>query len=153
MNRKATYFLVILGLLGFLTLIPGVLERVTYAYFRLANGSEASVHGRCYRIPSGWILDSTGEHQGHGLFRVRGKINGSHHLVVVLVRAASSIPGLDSSSQGDMASPDSVFEMSDLDQSVNMRYWSSMSDRELIFIGSDASVVAEVAGLRWEDDC
>ena len=54
-NRILKSLCVVIGLLGFSTLIPGVVDNTFYYYYRIINGGTIKFKDDCYTVPDGWF--------------------------------------------------------------------------------------------------
>ena len=57
--NKILFILIICGTLGFLSLIPGVMDNAIYYYYRAMNGKLIKLDNKCYSIPDGWFIHPT----------------------------------------------------------------------------------------------
>ncbi len=71
--NKILFVLIIVGLLSFLALIPGVIDSAIYHYYRMINGETMRFDNKCYSVPDGWFkttkhIDSN---SGYMLLQIR----------------------------------------------------------------------------------
>ncbi|MBV1915524.1 MAG: hypothetical protein KUG72_09060 [Pseudomonadales bacterium] len=154
MSKKLSYTFVLFGLLGFISLIPGLFDKVAYIYFRTVDGSSIAVEGKCFKVPAGWVIDSIGSHSGHSLFNLRKKGEKGYMFASVIVGLPSIIPDHERLSPVKGA-PDlySIYELEGLVPTNTVRYWSVLPDQSLLLMGRKIDVLVELSMLTWSKEC
>ncbi|MEN8128817.1 MAG: hypothetical protein ABFS45_01200 [Pseudomonadota bacterium] len=146
MIRKFSYLFVIFGLLGFLTLIPGVMDGAIYYYFRATNGDTIDINNQCFSVPEKWVIDSVEDRNGRTIYNLRKKEGEQYIFASVFYGDGSSIPGIQNlvpvKRNGDLFS---IYELSVLPAGNTVRYWSFVSSQSLIIIGRRLSVLESLS--------
>ncbi len=154
MSRKFSYIFVLFGLLGFITLIPGVVDKTIYTYFRIINGSTIEAGDKCFQVPYGWVIDYTGYNSTHLVFDLRKKTENDYLFVSVIVGPPSIIPNYQNLSPiKEIPGLYRVYELEKLAPTNSVRYWSSIADQTLLLIGSDLDTLVELSAINWIGDC
>lgn len=154
MIKKLSYIFVLVGLSGFLTLIPGVFDKAVYWYFRAVEGSTIVIGDDCITLPYGWVIDSTDSHKGHALFNLRRKTEDGY-LFVSVVFGTSSIIDNQEALNPVKAVPGlySVYELAGLAPTNTVRYWSIVPDENLVIMGRDVDLLIELSTVNWSEGC
>lgn len=136
---------IIFGLLGFITLIPGVMDKFIYSYFRFANGSVMNLGGKCYDVPVNWVIDSREGHGNDVIFNLRSKVDDEYIFSSVLRKDKSSIPGFSDLRPVNSTDGIAVYELVGLPAEVSVRYWAYVSEQNLLIMGRSIPVLESLA--------
>lgn len=154
MKKKLSYLFVILGLLGFLTLIPGFFDSALYYYLRIAKGSTMHLNSKCFSVPNEWVIDSFVYREGSGIYTLRKKDNNKYTFASVFHGAPSLISSTKNSvpifSNGDLFS---IYELTKLDKNNSVKYWSLVPYNDLIIMGRSTKVLKALSLEIQSSDC
>ncbi len=158
MINKISYLLIIIGFLGFLTLIPGVtdISGVTddsiYYYYRIINGKIIKFDNNCYSIPDGWFKTTKDiDNSGYSLLR---KDQVKYEIILISKVNKDFFNRIQSSALLKQVDNDSysIYKVPSSSTNNGARYWLVNSNDNLVIEGSTVSEVKLFSeGLRLSD--
>ena len=150
--NKILYLLIIIGFLGFLTLIPGVTDGSIYYYYRIINGKIIKFDNNCYSIPDGWFKTTEKiDNSGYSLLK---KDQEKHEIILISKANKDFFDRIQSSELSKQADHDpySVYEVPSSLTNNGIRYWLINPNDSLVIEGSTISEVRLLSeGLRLSD--
>jgi len=154
MIQKLSYALIVIGLLGFITLIPGFFDKAEYVYYRAKGGSLMELNSKCFSVPDGWVISSVDKKVDLKTFSLRTEIDGRYYFVTVIAGKSSSIPGFTNLKPIKMMDGKySIYEISKLPSNNSVRYWAIAPDKNLIVMGRDINMLESLLGGVMSQSC
>lgn len=154
MKNRIEKMLIILGFLGFFTLIPGVVDYGIYFYFRTINGSLIEYGDVCIGVPEGWVIDSSNSDSGYSTYNLRKK-NDAKYIFITVALVSSTINEFSKKSRivSEFGVSEQVYEVAGLSPSSEVRYWADLQKSNIILMGSDVSLLRQLSKLNWLSSC
>jgi len=154
MKKTLLYSVLIIGMLGFITLIPGVVDGIIYNYFRFANGDVIVLDEQCYGVPDHWIIDSVDNHNQKTINNLRSKVDDRYVFSSILSGNENPIPEIGKlkpikKKEGVFA----IYELNTLPAENSVRYWSYIVNHDLIIMGTSTDILEELSLSIKLTDC
>jgi hypothetical protein len=149
MIRRLSIIFVVIGFFGFVTLVPGFFDKVSYYYFSLVEGRTIEFGEQCYSVPGEWVIDSVESQDGRKVINLRHKNKGKFQFVSVISVAASDIPDLTKLKpiKGDNMEEQVIYKLDKLPLENTVRYISVIPSKNLLVMGREPESI-EVFSLE-----
>ena len=143
MNKYITYsILLLIGILGIATLIPGTVDKSIYYYFRIQNGNVITLTNGCYSVPDLWVIDSIEKNKNRLIYNLRHKVDDDDHFMSVFSVTNDEVIDLKKNNiiklRNDLVS---IYELGGLSPENTVRYWGYIDKYNIILLGRSVEML------------
>lgn len=154
-NKKIIALFVFMSL-GAITLIPGVMDSLTFNYHkitkRFVNGDAIKLGTQCYRVPDNWFIDRVESIGNRTVYNLLTRANGAYLSTSITYEQGVALP-VDEQLIKAKESTFNVYELAALQKENRFRYWSYIFKHELIVMGESIDSVKNLSQSIVPMDC
>ncbi|HYD82164.1 MAG TPA: hypothetical protein VEC06_20350 [Paucimonas sp.] len=154
MKKKQILITVMLIVLTVIVSTPSFKDEMSYRYLRVANGVTMNFGGQCFVIPDKWIIDSVETRHKKRIYNLRTKQGGAYISSSVMQTDPAFSPHPDNLNSIKFQNKEfTIYELTALGKSNEVRYWSSITDHQLLILGTSVDALKNISPLFKRISC